>query len=69
MNAQTPLTTIRQFSEKHPAFPVGGLRALRFNSASNGFGPAFVKVGRKVLINEARFFEIVESQNAGGCEG
>lgn len=58
-----PLRTIRQFSEKHPAFPQGGLRAIRFNSAQNGFADAFVTVGRKVLIDEERFFEIVAEQN------
>ena len=62
------LHTIRQFSERNPAFPEGGLRALRFNSDKNGFAPAFVKVGRKVLIDEARFFEIVERQNNGGAK-
>ena len=66
----TVLLTIRQFSERHPAFPQGGLRALRFNQHSNGFAPAFVSVGRKVLIEEARFFEIVNQQNASNrCKG
>jgi len=45
----TILLTIRQFSEKHIAFTQGGLRALRFNAATNGFSQAFVTVGRKVL--------------------
>lgn len=57
------LLTIRQFSEKHPAFPQGGLRAIRFNAETNGFQPAFLKVGRKVLIDEMKFFAIVETQN------
>lgn len=55
--------TIRQFAEKHPAFPQGGLRSIRFNQDSNGFAPAFLNQGRKVLINEQKFFEILESQN------
>jgi hypothetical protein len=45
---------------------VGGLRHIIFNAGSNGFGPAIKRVGRRVLIDEARFFEIVENQNAGG---
>ena len=57
------LLTIRQFSEKHPAFPQGGLRAIRFNADANGFKSAFLKVGRKVLIDENKFFAIVETQN------
>lgn len=60
------LLTIRQFADKYPAFPQGGLRALRFNSAHNGFADAFVTVGRKVLINEDRFFEVVAHQNKRG---
>lgn len=57
------LLSIRQFAEKHTAFPQGGLRALRFNSPQNGFADAFVTVGRKVLIDEERFFKIVALQN------
>ena len=60
------LLTIRQFAEKHPAFPQGGLRAMRFNSGQNGFAPAFVTIGRKVLIDEEQFFAIVEKQNSKG---
>ena len=59
----TNLLTIRQFAEKHPAFPQGGLRAIRFNAETNGFKPAFLTVGRKVLIDENKFFAIVETQN------
>jgi hypothetical protein len=43
---------------------VGGLRHLIFNAETNGFAPAIKRVGRRVLIDEARFFEIVESQNS-----
>lgn len=57
------LLTIRQFSEKHPAFPQGGLRALRFNASTNGFEPAFLTVGRRVLVDEKRFFEIIDAKN------
>lgn len=57
-------STVRQFSEKHPAFTKGGLRALIFNENSNGLAKAgaVVRVGRKVLIDEARFFGWVASQ-------
>ena len=61
------LLTIRQFSEKHPAFPQGGLRALRFNAPTNGFAKAFVNVGRKVLIDEAAFFAVIDEQNQKGA--
>ena len=57
------LLTIQQFSESHPAFPVGGLRHLRFHANSNGFAPAFKTIGRRVYIDPEKFFEIVDAQN------
>jgi hypothetical protein len=69
-DAATPtgraLSTVRQFSERYPAFPPGGLRWLIFNERHNGlceFG-AIVRVGRKVLIDEPRFFSWLDAKNA-----
>ncbi|MGY6278295.1 hypothetical protein [Methylomonas sp. MgM2] len=60
--------TVRQFCEKHKAFTAGGLRALIFNEHQNGLAQAgaIVRIGRKVLINEEKWFAWIESQNAGG---
>lgn len=57
--------TVNQFIEKHPAFTTGGLRALIFNENTNGLSNsgAIVRIGRKVLIDEIKFFAWVESQN------
>jgi hypothetical protein len=59
--------TVQQFTKKHPAFTIGGLRSLIFNENSNGLAKsgAIVRIGRKVLINEVKFFGWVESQNQG----
>ncbi|MDO9160896.1 MAG: hypothetical protein Q8N35_06170 [Methylococcaceae bacterium] len=59
--------TVQQFAKRHPAFNTGGLRALIFNENSNGLAKsgAIVRIGRKVLIDEAKFFAWVESQNQG----
>jgi hypothetical protein len=60
--------TVNQFAEKHPAFTKGGLRSLIFNEHLNGlnkFG-AIVRIGRKVLINEEKFFGWIEAQNRKG---
>lgn len=57
------LYRIKQFSNKHPAFPEGALRWYRFNQETNGFKDAFVQIGRKVLINEEKFFECIENLN------
>ncbi|WAR44715.1 hypothetical protein [Methylomonas rapida] len=58
--------TVNQFADKHPAFTKGGLRALIFNEQSNGLAKsgAIVRLGRKVLIDERRFFAWVASQKA-----
>ena len=68
------LLTVRQFSEKHQAFPQGSISSLIFHASprhssqgqidGNGLDAALIRIGRKVLINEARFFEWVEKQGA-----
>lgn len=61
------LLTVNQFAEKQPAFTIGGLRSLIFNECSNGLAKsgAVIRIGRKVLINETKFFAWVEAQNQG----
>lgn len=77
-NSTRTLLTVRQFSEKHPAFPQGSLRNLIFLAESrkttkgtitgNGLDVALVRLGRKLLIDEARFFQWIDLQQtlAGG---
>lgn len=51
--------------EKHHDWPrIGGLRNLIFNRDKNGFDKFGVvkKVGKRVLIDEAAFFEWVANQ-------
>jgi hypothetical protein len=66
------ILTVRHFSERHPAFSQGSLRNLIFlseghgNLSANGLGIALVRIGRRVLIDEQKFFEWVESQQ-GTC--
>ena len=57
------LLTMPQFAEKHPAWTIGSLRWLRYKESENGFGPAFVTVGRRVLIDEAEFFSCIDQLN------
>jgi len=61
--------TVKQFSERHPAFTVGSLRALIFDAHTNGLNEsdAIVRINRKVLINEGRFFDWVEIKNKRKC--
>ena len=53
------LLTVKQFSQKHPAFPVGGLRHRIFYAKENGLSisGALVRNGRRVLIDEELFFD------------
>lgn len=58
------LSTFSSFAERYSnAFTEPGLRWTRFNCERNGFAGAFVKVGRRVLIDEDRFFECIDRQN------
>ena len=60
--------TVKQFSTKHPAFPVGGLRHRIFHEQQNGLAASgtIVRNGRRVLIHEQRFFAWLENQNRSG---
>ena len=57
--------TINQFCDKHKAFKIGGVRDKIFNAETNGLAKsgAIVRDGRKVLINEAKWFARLESLN------
>ena len=69
-----PVFTVRQFAERNPAFSQAAIRNLVFKAdpghSSKGDIPgndlieagAIIRIGRKVLIDEACFFEWVESQ-------
>jgi hypothetical protein len=69
------LLTVRQFAERHPAFQQGCLRNLIFLAESrstsrgkiegNGLDAALVRIGRKVLIDEAKFFNWIDAQQGG----
>jgi len=48
-------STVKQTSEKHPAFTEGSIRWMIFNSKFNGASVWIRKVGRKILIDDAAF--------------
>jgi hypothetical protein len=58
------LIPVPDWNQYHAWPPAGGMRWLIFNAQSNGFERAFVRVGRRVLVNEAEFFAAVAAQNA-----
>lgn len=60
------LIPVPQWNNYHTWPPIGGLRHLIFHEKTNGFKTAFVRVGRRVLVDESKFFDCVEKQNEGG---
>ncbi len=58
----TRLIPVTRWVEYHDYPPIGGLRYLIFHAKSNGFSKCVRRVGRRVLIDEAAFFEWVEDQ-------
>jgi len=66
------LLTVQQFAAKHPAWTLGAIRNLLFYATPrksshgpvlpNGLAPAIVRLGKKVMIDEVRFFEWLDSQ-------
>ena len=54
-----PATT---WNEYHPWPPRGGLRHLIFNANTNGFDQCVRRCGRRVLIDEAAFFDWMARQ-------
>jgi hypothetical protein len=51
-----------QWNRHHHWPPIGGLRHLIFHAKTNGFEEAFIRCGRRVLVDEERFFEIIQDQ-------
>lgn len=73
------LSTVSAFSKRHEAFTESSLRwmihaakprngAMALNPP-NGFAEAFVRIGRRVLIDDAKFFEIVAKQSGQATHG
>ena len=63
MDKTHSLLTVRQFSQKYPAFPEGGLRYQIFHAERNGFSRCIRRVGRKVLLEESEVFRWIDAQN------
>lgn len=58
------LLTVSQFSKRHSAFSEGGLRHLIFNADKFKFNSVIVRIGRRVLLDEQRFFEWARKDQA-----
>ena len=50
--------------EEHHEWPTeAGLRYYIFNAEFNGFDKVIKKIGRRILIDECKFFQWVEDKN------
>ena len=65
----TRFIPVTKWPEIHEWPPIGGLRHLIFNAASNGFDKVVRRAGRRVLIDEGAFFDWLEEQNGGRPNG
>lgn len=69
--------TINQFAQRHPSFTPGALRNLIWRSqarhsslgiiAGNGLASAIVRIGRRVYLDEARFFQWLDAHRVEGA--
>ena len=70
---QHTLYTVAKFSQRHSFITEGGLRFQIFNAKENGLAAsgAIVRIGRRVLIDEKRYLDWIESlqdnREAGKC--
>lgn len=55
------LIPVSKWSDFHDWPPMGGLRHLISNARKNGFDKCIVRIGRRILIDESRFFEWVDA--------
>jgi hypothetical protein len=65
LELRTRLIPVTAWSEYHAWPPVGGLRHLIFNASANGFDTVVRRLGGRVLIDEAAFFEWANRSGTG----
>ena len=65
-NKPPPFIPVPQWNKYYPWPPPGGMRHLIFHAETNGFGPAFFRVGRSVIVDTNCFWSIARKQ--GGAK-
>ena len=54
---------VTKWNEYYDWPPPGGLRHIIFNAERNGFASAIKRVGRRVLIDPVKFWQIVDEES------
>lgn len=62
----TRFIPLSRFDQYHPWPSVQALRWMRFHGKKNGFNQCVLKVGKRILIDEVKFFEWLAIRNAEG---
>lgn len=63
MAKEPELLPVNAFCRRHPEWPSpSALRAIILDAPTNGFATAFIRVGRRVLIDVAEFWRIVQAK-------
>lgn len=65
---QSRLIPAHRWNDFHPWPPKGGLKYLIFHEKTNGFDKVVKRCGRRVLIDEAKFFQWIESNANHGSK-
>ncbi len=60
---KTRFIPVTKWNDYHPWPSVSGLRFMIFNAHLTGFEKCVLRIGRRVLIDEERFFEWARNQN------
>ncbi|MCB2199509.1 hypothetical protein KQI63_08900 [bacterium] len=63
ISKQPRLIPLADWPKYHAWPPLGGLRHLVFYSKTNGFDKVIRRAGRRILIDEAAFFDWVEQKS------
>ncbi len=64
-----PLLTVKQFSSCYSWPSESAMRAYIFRASRYGLEDAFIRVGRRVLIDHLKFFQLLKDKNRGVPDG
>lgn len=56
------LLTLKQFAEKNPWPNESTLRNLYYKRKSNGLDKSFIKVGKRIIVDEEVFFSLIKAK-------
>jgi len=61
------MVSVKQFMDRHACFTLAWLRQMLFHREANGLADAVVQCGRKIVIDEAKFFAWLEARQGRGA--